>query len=73
MAEDVEKTLNMDKKMDELFDWASDDKTPVRDALWDHFMDNDDKNTVKTIAKMKEFEDMDDDKVPAAAEKLLKK
>ncbi|MGR3741124.1 P8 family protein [Companilactobacillus sp. DQM5] len=69
---DVEKTLTLDKKMNEVFSW-SDDTTPVRDALWNHFMDDNNKDTMKTMDEMKKFENMDDSEVASAAEKLLKK
>lgn len=71
MMAEAEKTLTLDKKMSDVFDW-SDDATPVRDALWNHFMDNNEKDTLKTIDDMKKFEDMDDDQVASEAEKLLK-
>ena len=71
MMAEAEKTLTLDKKMSDVFDW-SDDTTPVRDALWNHFMDHNEKDTLKTIDDMKKFEDMADDQVASEAEKLLK-
>lgn len=71
MMAEAEKTLTLDKKMSDVFDW-SDDVTPVRDALWNHFMDSNEKDTLKTIDDMKKFEDMADDQVASEAEKLLK-
>lgn len=69
---DVTKTLTLDKKMNEVFDW-SDSTTPVRDVLWNHFMDNNNKDTMKTLDEMKKFESMSDDEIANEAEKLLKK
>ncbi|GKQ43389.1 hypothetical protein RD055328_13120 [Companilactobacillus sp. RD055328] len=69
---DVEKTLTLDKKMNEVFDW-SDDTTPVRDALWNHFMENNNKDTLKTLDEVKKYTEMPDNEVAGAAEKLLKK
>lgn len=69
---DVEKTLTLDKKMNEVFDW-SDSDTPVRDALWNHFMEANNKDTLKTMDEVKKFTEMDDNDVPNAVEKLLKK
>lgn len=69
---DVEKTLTLDKKMNEVFDW-SDSDTPVRDALWNHFMENNNKDTMKTMDELKKFTEMDDSNVADEAEKLLKK
>lgn len=69
---DVEKTLTLDKKMNEVFDW-SDDDTPVRDALWNHFMENNNKDTLKTLDEIKKFESMNDKEITSEAEKFLKK
>ena len=73
MAEvDVEKTATLDEPMNAVFDW-SDSETPVRDALWDYYMENNSKDTDKTVVDMKPTLDMSDDEVKALAEKLLKK
>jgi hypothetical protein len=73
MAEvDVEKTATLDEPMNVVFDW-SEDETPVRDALWDYYMEKNAHNTDKTVADMKPTLDMSDDDVKALAEKLLKK
>lgn len=37
----------LNKKMSEAFDW-SDDKLPVRDAIWDYYMEKNDHDTLKT-------------------------
>ncbi|WP_241865017.1 hypothetical protein [Lacticaseibacillus kribbianus] len=71
MAEDVEKTLVLDEPMNVVFDW-SDSEIPVRDALWDYYMEHNAKDTVKTEETMKPVLDMSDDEVKALAEKLLK-
>lgn len=71
MMTEAEKALTLDKNMSDVFNW-SDDDTPVRDALWNYFMDNNEKNTMKTIDDMKKFEDMPDDQIASEVEKLLK-
>jgi len=70
MAE-IEKTKVLDEKMSDVFDW-SDSKTPVRDALWDHFMDSNNHDTNKTSAEVAKYMDMSDADVKTNAEKLLK-
>ena len=59
-------------KMSEAFDW-SDDKTVVRDAIWDYFMENNNHDTVKTEEAEKPFLDMKDAEVRDFIEKNLKK
>ncbi|MEJ6399775.1 P8 family protein [Nicoliella lavandulae] len=67
-----EENTVLDRKMSEVYDW-SDSDTPVRDALWDHFMENNNHDTIKTSDEMDKYEDMSDDDVKKNAEKLLKK
>ena len=62
----------LDKSMNKVYDWAKKD-IPVRDALWDHYMENDDHDTMKTADQMAPWLDMKDDDVKAKAEKILKK
>jgi hypothetical protein len=62
----------LDTPMDKEFSW-SDDTTPVRDALWNHYMEADGKDTMATEAKMHPYLDMTNEDVKANAEKLLKK
>lgn len=38
MADEIIKTALLDRHMKEAFDW-SDSDMPVRDALWDYFME----------------------------------
>ncbi len=71
MAAAVEKTLVLDMKMSEAFDW-SDDNTIVRDALWDHYMEANGRNTDKTVEAMKPYLKMSDAQVREKAEALLK-
>ncbi|KRK70518.1 P8 family protein [Lacticaseibacillus nasuensis] len=71
MAEDLEKTLVLDQKMNEVFDWSQ-SELPVRDALWDHYMEQNGKDTIKTEEQMKPVLDMSDADVKALAEKELK-
>ncbi|GAA6236923.1 P8 family protein [Apilactobacillus micheneri] len=78
MAETAEEKVEerervLDTPMDKEFDWAKkDDTTPVRDALWDYYMEADGRDTMKTEAKMHPYLDMSNDEVAANAEKLLK-
>ncbi|CAM2853668.1 P8 family protein [Fructilactobacillus fructivorans] len=72
MADDFETPRVLDEKMSEVFDW-SDDSIPVRDALWDHYMEDNSHDTMKTESDMEKYLDMSDDDVKADAEKLLKK
>ncbi len=73
MAEvNVEKTAMLDEPMNVVFDWSN-EETPVRDALWNHYMEKNAKDTIKTEEEMKPTLDMSDDEVKALAEKLLKK
>ncbi|MFD1429300.1 MULTISPECIES: P8 family protein [Lacticaseibacillus] len=69
---DVEKTLVLDKPMNAVFDW-SDSETPVRDALWDYYMEKNGKDTIKTEKEMKPVLDKSDDEVKALVESVLKK
>ena len=70
MAETL-KTQLLDKQMKEVFDW-SDDSTPVRDAMWNHVMDSNGHNSVKTIAEAKKWESMSDADLKKTAEDMLK-
>lgn len=69
---DFEKTALLDEKMTEVFDW-SDQTMPVRDALWDHFMEANGHDTDKTEALMKEIDAKSDDEVRSYVEDNLKK
>jgi len=71
-ADNIEGTKLIDEPMKDIFDW-SDDETPVRDALWDYYMENNNHDTDKTAVDMKPLLDMSDDDAKALAEKLLKK
>ena len=62
----------LNKLMSEAFDW-SDSKLPVRDALWDYYMENNDHDTMKTGKDMEKYMDMSSDDLKAEVEKLLKK
>ncbi|TLQ05153.1 hypothetical protein [Pediococcus stilesii] len=70
MAEAL-KTELLDKEMTEVFDW-SDDKTPLRDAMWNHVMDDNGHNTMATIAEAKKWESMSDADLKKTAEDMLK-
>ncbi len=62
----------LNKLMSEAFDW-SDSKLPVRDALWDYYMEKNNHDTMKTEKDMEPYLNMSTDDVQASAEKLLKK
>ena len=69
---DPEKTLFLDEPMNKGFDWSK-SEAPVRDALWDYYMEKNSRDTIKTEEEMKPVLDMSDDEVKALAEKVLKK
>ncbi|MFC6295842.1 hypothetical protein ACFQH1_11580 [Lactiplantibacillus daoliensis] len=71
MAAAVEKTSILDESMSDVFDW-SDSKLPVRDAIWNHFMDDDNHDTTKTSDEVAPYMSMDEGKLKDAVEKLLK-
>ncbi len=68
----VEKTALLDEPMNDTFDW-SDQKLPVRDALWDHFMESNGHNTDESEASMKEIDAKSDAEVRSYVEDNLKK
>ncbi|AKP65017.1 hypothetical protein FC99_GL001300 [Levilactobacillus koreensis JCM 16448] len=68
----VFKTALLDEIMKDVFDW-SDQDMPVRDALWDHFMESNGHNTDESEASMKEIDAKSDDEVRAYVEENLKK
>lgn len=72
MAQAVEMTKLLDEPMNEVFDW-SDSTLPIRDAVWNHYMDEDTHDTNKTADEVAPYMSMKDDELKAAVEKLLKK
>ncbi|WP_390405331.1 P8 family protein [Lacticaseibacillus jixiensis] len=72
MAAVVEKTMMLDEPMNAVFDWSK-DETPVRDALWNFYMEQNAHDTIKTEEQMKPLLDASNEDVKALAEKLLKK
>lgn len=72
MTENFEENTMLDEHMNQVFDW-SDSDMPIRDALWDYYMQSNAKDTIKTEEAMKKYLDMSDADVKADAEKLLKK
>jgi hypothetical protein len=66
-----EKYQTLDLPMNEVFDW-SEDKTPLRDALWNHYMDESNKNTSATLKHLKAYQTMSSDEIKTEAEKVLK-
>ncbi|MDF7669010.1 hypothetical protein PT281_05330 [Lactobacillus sp. ESL0701] len=71
MAE-IEKTALLDRQMKEVFDW-SDSEIPVRDALWDYFMEKNGRDTMKTEADMLPFLKDTDEKIESFVNENLKK
>lgn len=71
MAEEI-KTALLDRHMKEVFDW-SDSDIPVRDALWDYFMEKNGRDTMKTEEEMLPFLDYSDDKIESFVTENLKK
>lgn len=69
---EIVKTALLDRSMKEVFDW-SDSDTPVRDALWDYFMESNGHNTDKTEEAMLPFMSYSDDKIIAFVNENLKK
>ncbi len=69
---EIVKTAFLDSSMKEVFDW-SDSDTPVRDALWDYFMESNGHNTDKTEEAMLPFMSYSDDKIIAFVNENLKK
>ena len=73
MADEVIKTELLDRHMKEVFDW-SDSDMPVRDALWDYFMEKNGRDTMKTESDMLPFLKDSDDKIESLRQtKILKK
>ena len=69
---EIVKTAFLDRSMKEVFDW-SDSDTPVRDALWDYFMESNGHNPDKTEEAMLPFMSDSDDKIIAFVNENLKK
>ncbi|MBD5835138.1 MAG: hypothetical protein I3I96_08715 [Lactobacillus delbrueckii] len=69
---EIVKTALLDRSMKEVFEW-SDSDTPVRDALWDYFMESNGHNTDKTEEAMLPFMNYSDDKIIAFVNENLKK
>ena len=69
---EIVKTAFLDRSMKEVFEW-SDSDTPVRDALWDYFMESNGHNTDKTEEAMLPFMSDSDDKIIAFVNENLKK
>jgi hypothetical protein len=70
---DIDKESELlNEKMSDVFDW-SDDDTIVRDAIWNHMMESDDRSTDETVKDMKPIIDMNDDQLRDYVEKNLHK
>lgn len=71
MAEAVEMNSMLDQKMMDVFDWSK-ANLPVRDAIWNHFMDANGHNTDKTAEEVAPYMKMTNDKLKTAVVSLLK-
>ncbi len=71
--EEIENTALIDRHMDQVFDWAKGNELPIRDAIWNHEMEKNDHDTMKTEAACEWFLKADDDKIKDYCEKNLKK
>ncbi|EGF34785.1 hypothetical protein AAULH_02053 [Lactobacillus helveticus MTCC 5463] len=71
MADEIIKTALLDRHMKEAFDW-SDSDMPVRDALWDYFMEKNGRDTMKTEEDMLPFLKDSDEKSKPSLTKILR-
>lgn len=44
-AKEIEETALIDRNMDQVFDWAKGNEMPIRDAIWDHEMEANGRDT----------------------------
>ena len=72
-AKEIEETALIDRNMDQVFDWAKGNEMPIRDGIWDHEMEANGRDTMKTEAAVEWILKADDDKVKDYCEKNLKK
>lgn len=72
-AKEIEETALIDRNMDQVFDWAKGNEMPIRDAIWDHEMEANGRDTMKTEEAVEWILKADDDKVKDYCEKNLKK
>lgn len=72
-AKEIEETALIDRNMDQVFDWAKGNEMPIRDAIWDHEMEANGRDTMKTEAAVEWILKADDNKVKDYCEKNLKK
>ncbi len=72
-AKEIEETALIDRNMDQVFDWAKGNEMPIRDAIWDHEMEANGRDTMKTETAVEWILKADDDKVKDYCEKNLKK
>ncbi len=72
-AKEIEETALIDRNMDQVFDWAKGNEMPIRDAIWDHEMEVNARDTMKTEPAVEWILKADHDKVKEYCEKNLKK
>lgn len=71
MAESM-KTALLDRRMKDVFEWSELD-IPVRDALWDYFMEKNGRDTMKTEEDMLPFLNDSDEEIEAFVDANLNK
>lgn len=62
-----------DREMDQVFDWVKDNHMPIRDAIWDHEMEANGHDTMKTEKAVEWILKASDDEVKDYCEKNLEK
>ncbi|WP_268913424.1 hypothetical protein [Lentilactobacillus sp. SPB1-3] len=70
MANTTAESAFLNVPMNEGFDW-SDSTVPVRDALWNHYMENNGHDTNATEKDMEKYLSMSEDDIKSDVEKLL--
>lgn len=69
----IEKTALLDKTMEQAFDWAKGNKTPVRVAIWNFEMEKSGHDTMKTAEACAWELKASDDEITKYAEENLQK
>lgn len=72
-TQEIEETALIDRSMAQVFDWAKDDKRPVRIAIWNFQMEKNGQDTMKTAEDVKWELTASEDEVKDFCEKNLKK
>lgn len=70
---EIQETAMLDRTMEQVFDWAKDDKRPIRVAIWNYQMEKDGHDTMKTADDVKWELKASDDELKKFVEDNLKK